>query len=179
MFCPKCGLELKDGVEFCIECGAKLRDFMPQQDVCAAEILCEMCGKGRLVLVESEGDKTLYRCNVCDIYFGNFMRRGITLYYNTDHLKIAQFINNKIVMSGEYSMEMSARNKGMELDCISGELAKELELDVNEAKDGVDYLLDNNILVKYTDKRNGKDFFCLKLNKIEIESLGADELLSV
>jgi hypothetical protein len=188
MFCPKCGLELAEEAEFCIDCGIKLRDYVPEDEEPAAEIICKACGEGRMLLVEDVADgEALFQCSQCGAYFGNFLRTGIALHYTTEHLRSAQFITNRIVMSGSYSFETTEANRNMEMDCVAAELAKELEMNVNDAKDCLEYLLENGIILKYAEERDGKLWVGLKLcqqqdNVVKVENAKPgpdDELLGV
>ena len=190
MFCPKCGLELAEEAEFCIDCGIKLRDFVPEDEEPAAEIICKMCGEGKMLLVEDESKgeaDTLFQCSQCGAYLGNFLRTGITLHYTTQHLRVAQFVTNRIIMSGSYSFETTEANRNMEMDCVAAELAKELDMNVNDAKDCLEYLLENGILLKYTEEKDGGLWVGVRLcqqqdNVVKVENAkpdSNDELLGV
>lgn len=192
MFCPKCGIELADGAEFCIECGIKLRDFVPKSQEPEAEVICKLCGSGRMVLVEGDEEgagESRFRCSECGAYFGNLLRTGIALHYSTEHLRIVQFISNRIIMSGSYLFEVNASNENMEMDCIAAELARELEMNINDAKDSQDYLMDSGVLIKYVEEKDGKRYLGLRLaepdtemrreNNSKRDGTGNDELMGV
>jgi hypothetical protein len=117
MFCSECGTEISDEANFCEKCGASQKKDVAEEDKSsqaeesqpqeieielvekeAAKRPCELCKNADMELV-SEGDKEpLFRCPACGNYFGNFMRKGSIIYYDTTHLRIGQYIASQLIL---------------------------------------------------------------------------------
>ena len=135
MLCSNCGCKVNDEANYCEKCGAKLRDdevkegeangvaHQPLPKEIKVELVekeapkkpCEMCGNADLELVNEEGKPPLYRCPSCGFYFGNFMRKGNNIYYDTTNLRIGQYIASQLI-HGKYrvSAHKNQREKGLE-----------------------------------------------------------------
>jgi uncharacterized membrane protein YvbJ len=176
MFCPACGAEVSDEANFCEKCGFKLKveaeERAAQEEIQVPEVkvevvereketpkkLCEMCGSADMDLVSDEGRPQLFRCPACGHYFGNFMRKGNDIYYDTTHLRIGQYIASQLV-HGKFrvSVHMNHRDKGVE------ELADRIRQDIKNMDkkritDALNYLLEQNVLYTYYEPTPDGEF---------------------
>ncbi len=140
MLCSNCGKEVSDEANFCEKCGFKLKNEEQEEEInievpetIEVELVekedekkpCGWCKSANLDLVSEEGKPKLFRCPACGHYFGNFMRKGSDIYYDTTHLRIGQYIASQLV-NGKYrvSAHKDHRDKGIE------DLAEKIQLDV-------------------------------------------------
>ena len=177
MFCPDCGDEIGDDVNYCEKCGAKIKnDDTVEEDTkddtselkpteIEVELVekekakkpCEMCGNGELEMVSEEGKPPLYRCTSCDHYFGNFMRKGNNIYYDTTHLRIGQYIASQLI-HGRYhvSVHKNQREKGLEE--MADRIRQDISLDRKKITDALSYLIEKNVLYTYYEPTPDGDF---------------------
>jgi hypothetical protein len=180
MLCPTCGAEISDEANFCEKCGFKLKveaaegeapqttGGEPQAPEVTVEVVekeketikkpCEMCGSADMDMVSDEGKPQLFRCPACGNYFGNFLRKGNDIYYDTTHLRIGQYIASQLV-HGKFrvSVHMNHREKGV------GELADRIRQDIKnmdkkKITDALNYLLEKNVLYTYYEPTPDGEF---------------------
>ncbi len=180
MLCPACGAEISEEANFCEKCGFKLKveaveGVAPQAakgEHQAPEVTievvekeketikkpCEMCGSADMDMVSDESKPQLFRCPACSHYFGNFMRKGSDIYYDTTHLRIGQYIASQLV-HGKFrvSVHMNHREKGVE------ELADRIRQDIKnmdkkKITDALNYLLEKNVLYTYYEPTPDGEF---------------------
>jgi DNA-directed RNA polymerase subunit RPC12/RpoP len=172
MLCSNCGKEVSDEANFCEKCGFKLKseENIEQVKVEAQETIevelvekeeekkpCDWCKSANLDLVSDEGKPKLFRCPACGHYFGNFMRKGFDIYYDTTHLRIGQYIAHQLV-NGKYrvSAHKDHRDKGIE------DLAEKIQLDVKldrkKITDALSYLIESNVLYTYYEPTPDGEF---------------------
>lgn len=177
MLCPACDTEVSDQANFCEKCGFKLRveasgGEMPPADAemqvpeVTVEVVeketekkpCEMCGSADMDIVSDEGRPKLFRCPSCGFYFGNFLRKGLDIYYDTTHLRIGQFIASQLV-HGKFrvSVHMNQRDKGVE------ELADRIRQDIKnmdkkKITDALSYLIESKVLYTYYEPTPDGEF---------------------
>lgn len=177
MFCPECGAEISDEANFCEKCGATLKNQEtaeerkddtadePLPDKIEVELVakeeekkpCEMCGDGELANVSEEGKPPLYRCPVCSNYFGNFMRKGNNIYYDTTHLRIGQYIASQLI-HGKYrvSVHKNQREKGIEE--LADRIRQDIPFDRKKITDAISYLIEKNVLYTYYEPTPDGEF---------------------
>ncbi len=168
MFCPSCGNEVNDQANYCEKCGMELKERktteenaidgrdepLPKEikvELVAKEETkkpCDMCDNGMLENVSDEGKPPLYRCPNCGNYFGNFMRKGIDIYYDTTHLRIGQYIASQLI-HGKYrvSVHKDQREKGLEE--LADRIRQDIPIDRKKITDALSYLTDKNVLYTY------------------------------
>jgi hypothetical protein len=172
MLCSNCGKEVSDDANFCEKCGFNLKEDAKAHEVkmeAPAEIEvelvkkeeekkpCQMCKGADLEIVSDEGKPPLFRCPSCGNYFGNFMRKGFDIYYDTTHLRIGQYVSSQLA-NGKYrvSAHKNQREKGLE------DLAEKIQLDVKldrkKITDALSYLIDNNVLYTYYEPTPDGEF---------------------
>lgn len=178
MLCPACDTEVSDEANFCEKCGFKLMveaaetQAAPEGELQAPEVTveivekeketilkpCEMCGSADMEVVSDEGRPQLFRCPACGLYYGNFLRKGLDIYYDTTHLRIGQFIASQLV-HGKFrvSVHMNQRDKGVE------ELADRIRQDIKtmdkkKITDALSYLIDKSVLYTYYEPTPDGEF---------------------
>lgn len=177
MFCPNCGSEASDKANFCEKCGAKLHgergtesktsdvlnDTIPKEikvELVEKEVQkksCESCGYEGMELVSEEGKPSLYRCPNCGWYFGNFMRKGNNIYYDTTHLRIGQYIASQLI-HGKYrvSAHKNQREKGIE--DLADRIKQDIKLDRKKIAESLTYLIEKNVLYTYYEPTPDDEF---------------------
>ena len=119
--------------------------------------LCGICGNADLSLVNEEGKPALYRCPGCGFYFGNFLKKGNNIYYDTTHLRIGQYIASQLVF-GKYrvSAHKSQREKG--LDDLADKVRQDINLDRKKITESLSYLIEKNVLYTYYEPTPDGEF---------------------
>jgi len=164
-YCPNCHTALSDNALFCIKCGLRMDEGidLAKGKPESVELVCQCCGEGNLILVSSQERSPLHRCDKCDYYFGDLLRRGTILYYNTTQLKVAQYVSVKLDQDGEMTLE---RGEADDDTRILGEaIAAELEMEPGKAVGALAYLLQNGVLVKYEEERFGEPYLGLRFKE--------------
>lgn len=177
MFCPNCGSEINDDANFCEKCGVNLREqkttqenasgieneALPEEikvelvDKKATKMPCEKCGNEALELVSEEGKPPLFRCPGCGHYFGNFMRKGNTIYYDTTHLRIGQYIASQLI-HGKYhvSVHKNQREKGLEE--VADKIRLDIPIDRTKITNALSYLIEKKVLYSYSEPTPDGEF---------------------
>jgi ribosomal protein S27AE len=134
----------------CSRCGTDVAGLLnpsPALSVTGVEgplvnLRCERCGKGDLVLVTDETDIPRYRCPRCKAYRGEFLHTGKEAYYSTTELKVGQFIDTRIKMTGNFTLppEDSANH-------LAKEISEATSMDREKVEKAVDYLEGREIIV--------------------------------
>lgn len=177
MFCSSCGHEVSDEANYCEKCGAKLREqeltgaetsgtaeeTLPKE--IKVELLeketpkkpCEMCGNGELELVSEEGKPPLYRCPSCGHYFGNFMRKGNNIYYDTTHLRIGQYIASQLI-HGKYRVSAHKNQREKGLDDLADRIKQDIKLDRKKITESLSYLIERNVFYTYYEPTPDGEF---------------------
>ncbi len=163
-YCPNCGAKLSDNSNFCPFCGAKLDEYVvyeaPKLEL-TDNLLCRHCGKGTMMLVDSEQDIPLYMCPHCGWYYGDFLGTGHAIYYDSIHLKIGRIIKAEIKMKGYVRVNVK-KTPDWEDEALT-ELAKYLSNDlrgedITEIRDSIVYLLEEGVIELYKEDMS-KDFY--------------------
>jgi hypothetical protein len=177
MFCPICGNDVKDQAKYCGNCGAELKVDEVSEEITIdatdeslskeikVELVvkeeskkpCDMCGNGMLENVSDEGKPPLYRCPNCGNYFGNFMRKGLDIYYDTTHLRIGQYIASQLI-HGKYrvSVHKNQREKGLEE--LADRIRQDIPVDRKKITDALSYLTEKNVLYTYYEPTPDGEF---------------------
>ncbi len=177
MFCPNCGTEISDEANFCEKCGAKqhkqieyqgdspkiLDETLPQEikveivEKEATKKKCEICKSGELENVNDEGKPPLYRCSSCGYYFGNFLRKGNEIYYDTTHLRIGQYIASQLI-HGKYRVSAHKNHREKGLDDLADKIRQDIKIDRKKITDSLSYLIENNVLYTYYEPTPDGEF---------------------
>jgi hypothetical protein len=172
MFCPNCKAEISDDANFCEKCGFKLTDDKPKKEVqieVSSEIKvelmeketekmpCTWCNNAELELVSEEGKPQLFRCPSCGHYYGNFMRKGNEIYYDTTHLRIGQYIASQLV-HGKYRVSAHKNQREKGLEDIAERIQHDIKLDRKKITEALSYLIDKNILFTYYEPTPDEQF---------------------
>jgi len=177
MFCSKCGAEVSDDANFCEKCGAKLKEIektelepgsvpsesLPKEikvelvEKVSAVKPCEICGNADMELVSEEGKPSLYRCPACGYYFGNFLRKGNNIYYDTTHLRIAQYIASQLI-HGKYRVSAHKNQREKGLEDLADRIKQDIKLDRKKITDSLSYLIKNNVLYTYYEPTPDGEF---------------------
>lgn len=181
MFCPNCTGEIADDANFCEKCGLKMGEQKitqktPQEhtndligeaspeeievelvDKETAKKPCEMCGDGELELVSEKEKPPLYRCSNCGNYFGNFMRKGVDIYYDTTHLRIGQYIASQLI-HGKYHVSVHKKQREKGVEEVADRIRKDIPLDRKKIADALSYLIEKNVLYTYNEPTPDGEF---------------------
>lgn len=164
-YCSKCGNIIKEDVEVCPNCSGKCEEFEIDIEGEMEEIvpICKICGVGRMNLLESSMEVPVFVCSQCGAYFGEFLKTGKVIYYNTLHMKIGRIILTEVKIKGSFRVSIKKMEEGMLEEGIS-EIAKSLEVDLGgysyqEILDALYYLVEEGV-INYTieDMENSEDF---------------------
>ncbi len=150
--CPRCGEVLPENANFCIKCGAAV--IGRKEEVLTAEVICEFC-KHPMELVDP--DRAMYVCAECGAYFGDFMHKGVMAYYTTGHLRVGQYIQNKM-KDGRLRLKVSPLGCETELDDLARDIARELSIGWEEARERLTYLIEGGILRKKRVVEGGNEY---------------------
>ena len=118
---------------------------------------CEMCGNAGLELVNEEGKPPLYRCPSCGFYFGNFMRKGNNIYYDTTHLRIGQYIASQLI-HGKYRVSAHKNQREKGLEDLAGRIIQDIKLDRKKITGSLSYLIEKNVLYTYYEPTPDGEF---------------------
>ncbi|UCG68789.1 MAG: zinc ribbon domain-containing protein [Thermoplasmata archaeon] len=177
MQCSNCGAEISEEAIFCEKCGIKLRDTeATEEDINsqASEALpseievelvekevpkkpCEICGKGELEQVSEKGKPLLYRCPACGHYFGNFMRKGKDIYYDTTHLRIGQYIASQLI-HGKYRVSARKNQREKGLEDMAERIQQDIKLDRTIITNALSYLIEKEVLYSYYEPTPDGEF---------------------
>jgi len=177
MFCSNCGSEVGDEANFCEKCGAKLHgdkategetSDMPVEPLPkeikielvekeAQKKPCEFCGHEGMELVSEEGKPSLYRCPSCGYYFGNFMRKGNNIYYDTTHLRIGQYIASQLI-HGKYRVSAHKNQREKGLEDLADRIKQDIKLERKKITDSLSYLIEKNVLYTYYEPTPDGEF---------------------
>jgi hypothetical protein len=172
MFCTNCGTEVSDDANFCEKCGFKLKENEPSDNIPidapqeiqvelvekdAKKIPCEWCKGAELEIVSEEGKPLLFRCPACGHYFGNFMRKGNDIYYDTTHLRVGQYVASQLV-HGKYRVSSHKNQRERGLDDIAERIHHDVKLDRKKITDALTYLIEKNVLYTYYEPTPDEEF---------------------
>ena len=176
MLCSNCGSEVSDKANYCEKCGTKLsgdelergeaivnEDILPKEikvELVEKEVQkkpCEVCGNADLEMVSEEGKPQLYRCPSCGFYFGNFMRKGNNIYYDTTHLRIGQYIASQLI-HGKYRVSSHKKQREKGLEDLADRIKQDLKLDRKKITESLSYLIDKNVLYTYYEPTPDEEF---------------------
>lgn len=172
MFCPNCKAEISDDANFCEKCGFKLTNKEPKEEVQiqvpseikvelvekeTKKIPCTWCNNAELELVSEEGKPQLFRCSSCGHYFGNFMRKGNEIYYDTTHLRIGQYIASQLV-NGKYRVSAHKNQREKGLEDIAERIQRDVKLDRKKITEALSYLIEKNVLYTYYEPTPDEQF---------------------
>ena len=140
MLCPKCGADAGDAANFCPNCGVNLgnntfdtiAEIPPDNTEPVVTMTCEKCKSGELVPVEEITNRPLYRCSSCGYYFGDFMKLGNMIYYDTALLRVGQFV--KLLANPEGSFEVSTNKDVVEVGSVADIISNDLSLSVEDVR---------------------------------------------
>jgi hypothetical protein len=177
MFCSSCGTEISDEANFCEKCGTKqnnevategdtpklVTEYIPEE--ISLEIVekdtvkksCEMCQKGELENVNEEEKQPLYRCAACGFYYGNFMKKGSNIYYDTTHLRIGQYIASQLI-HGKYRVSAHKNQRDKGLDDLADRIRQDITIDRKKITDSLSYLIEKNVLYTYYEPTPDGEF---------------------
>jgi hypothetical protein len=147
--CPVCNQDT-EREPVCPRCGTRVAGILNPSPVLSVEgvdgplvnLRCERCKKGDLVLVTDDTDIPRYRCPMCNAYRGEFLHTGKETYYSTTELKVGQFIDTRIKMTGNFPIPSE--------DCMSHlaqEISEATSLDPEQVERAVRYLEKRDIIV--------------------------------
>jgi hypothetical protein len=146
--CPVCDQET-DREPICPRCGTNIAGLLNPSSLLSVEgvdgplvnLRCERCKKGDLVLVTDETDIPRYRCPECKAYRGEFLHTGRETYYSTTELKVGQFIDTRIKMTGDFPLptEDYMRN-------LAREISEATSIDPEQVEKAVRYLEKREII---------------------------------
>lgn len=177
MQCSNCGAEISDDAVFCEKCGTKIKDVDITEEMTndepeiavpneiSVELMdkdtpkkpCEICGKGELEQVSEEGKPPLYRCPACGHYFGNFMRKGKDIYYDTTHLRIGQYIASQLI-HGKYRVSAHKNQRERGLEDMAERIQQDIKLERTKITNALSYLIENNVLYTYYEPTPDGEF---------------------
>lgn len=176
MLCSNCGSEVSDEAIYCEKCGTKLNvdelergEAIGNEEVLPKEIKvelvekeaqkkpCEVCGNADLGMVSEEGKPPLYRCPSCGFYFGNFMRKGNNIYYDTTHLRIGQYIASQLI-HGKYRVSSHKNQREKGLEDLADRIKQDLKLDRKKITESLSYLIEKNVLYTYFEPTPDGEF---------------------
>ncbi|MEW5760280.1 MAG: zinc ribbon domain-containing protein [Candidatus Thermoplasmatota archaeon] len=140
MFCQNCGTEIDDDANFCIKCGTNLKIEVKLEE---EGIECDKCKNKSLIPIDK--NRSTYRCSSCGIYFGNFLNKGVIMYYTTTHVKIARYIGSQLLL-GKYMVHILKNQKKSEIDALIDRIRKDIYLEREEIREALEYLIQNKIL---------------------------------
>ncbi|UCE37767.1 MAG: zinc ribbon domain-containing protein [Thermoplasmata archaeon] len=177
MFCSNCGADISDEANFCEKCGAKqdskvptegdtpkmIDETLPEEVTVelvekeTQKIQCEMCSNAELENVSDEGKPPLYRCPACGFYYGNFLRKGNNIYYDTTHLRIGQYIASQLI-HGKYRVSAHKNQREKGLDDMADKIRQDIKLDRTKITESLSYLIDKNVLYTYYEPTPDGEF---------------------
>jgi hypothetical protein len=177
MLCPGCNTEINEEANFCEKCGLNLKEInesldgekcVPPVEVTpeiTVEIVekeevkksCGMCETGKMERVSEEGSNPLFRCGSCGFYFGNFLKKGSTVYYDTTHLRIGQYIASQLV-HGKFRVSVHRNQGDKGIEELADRIRNDIPLDRKKISDALSYLLNNNVLYTYYEPTPDGEF---------------------
>lgn len=172
MLCSNCGKEVSDEANFCEKCGFKLKsDEEVKEGVLEApaeievELIekekekrpCDWCKSADLELVSEEGKPPLFRCPACGHYYGNFMRKGFDIYYDTTHLRIGQYISSQLA-NGKYRVSAHKDHRERGIEDLAEKIQLDVKMDRKKITDALSYLIENNVLYTYYEPTPDGEF---------------------
>jgi uncharacterized membrane protein YvbJ len=172
MFCTNCGTEVSNEANFCEKCGFKLKDeaqvgastpkasseiAVELVEKEAEKIPCDWCHNAPLELVSQEGKPPLYRCPACGHYYGNFMRKGNDIYYDTTHLRIGQYIASQLI-HGKYRVSAHKNQRDKGLDDMAEKIQQDIKLERKKITEALSYLIEKNVMYTYYEPTPDGEF---------------------
>jgi ribosomal protein S27AE len=134
--CPRCGTAITG-----------LLDHIPTLSVEGVEgplvdLRCGRCGMGDLVLVTDETDIPRYRCPKCESYKGEFLHTGRETYYSTTELRVGQFIDTRLKMTGDFLLPIEDH-----MAYLSRKISEATNIDPEQVEKAVEYLQERRIIM--------------------------------
>lgn len=147
--CPVCDHDLKDA-SVCPRCGTAITGLLnpiPTLSVEGVEgplvdLRCGRCGMGDLVLVTDETDIPRYRCPKCESYRGEFLHTGRETYYSTTELRVGQFIDTRLKMTGDFLLPIEDH-----MTYLSRKISEATNIDPEQVEKAVEYLQERKIIM--------------------------------
>ncbi len=139
-----------EDVSVCPRCGtatAGLLNPIPTLSVEGVEgplvdLRCGRCGMGDLVLVTDETDIPRYRCPKCESYKGEFLHTGRETYYSTTELRVGQFIDTRLKMTGDFLLPIEDH-----MTYLSRKISEATNIDPEQVEKAVEYLQERKIIM--------------------------------
>ncbi|MEE9505894.1 MAG: hypothetical protein V3V98_01970 [Thermoplasmata archaeon] len=144
-----CDHDLED-VSVCPRCGTAITGLLnpiPTLSVEGVEgplvdLRCGRCGMGDLVLVTDETDIPRYRCPKCESYKGEFLHTGRETYYSTTELRVGQFIDTRLKMTGDFLLPIEDH-----MTYLSRKISEATNIDPEQVEKAVEYLQERKIIM--------------------------------
>ncbi|MCK4367538.1 MAG: hypothetical protein KAW84_06280 [Thermoplasmata archaeon] len=147
--CPVCNHDT-EGESVCQRCGTDVAGFLNPSPVLSVEgveeplvnLRCGRCGKGDLVLVTDETDIARYRCPRCKTYRGEFLHTGREAYYSTTELRVGQFIDTRLKMTGDFLLPLEDH-----MGYLARKISEATNIDPEQVERAVEYLKKREIIM--------------------------------
>lgn len=160
-YCPNCGSRIEETDGYCAVCGSR---YITEENADTLILRCRMCGRGTMKPIDASSEHPLYVCSVCGAYYGEFLKTGKVIFYNTLHLKIGRIISTEIKLKNNFRVSVKKMKEGMVEEGIS-EIAKSLTVDLEgygyqEVLDALYYLLEEGVISYWIDDMENTTDFC-------------------
>ena len=144
-----CDRDLED-VSICPRCGTAIAGLLKPIPTLSVEgvegplvdLRCGRCGMGDLVLVTDETDIPRYRCPKCESYKGEFLHTGRETYYSTTELRVGQFIDMRLKMTGDFLLPIEDH-----MAYLSRKISEATNIDPEQVEKAVEYLQERKIVM--------------------------------
>ncbi len=139
-----------EDVSICPRCGTAITGLLKPIPTLSVEgvegplvdLRCGRCGMGDLVLVTDETDIPRYRCPKCESYKGEFLHTGRETYYSTTELRVGQFIDMRLKMTGDFLLPIEDH-----MAYLSRKISEATNIDPEQVEKAVEYLQERKIVM--------------------------------